>query len=73
MAKPKPEGEKCGHLMPRSPRHPVGDLPCGAPVKFRVVFGPEEGATADVCGRHANYWAVRNKTTINLSTWRTAS
>lgn len=67
MAKPK-HNRKCQHLVPRSPRHPIADLACGSPAKAVVKYGIPLGCVSsepdktdmDVCGRHANYWAVRN-------------
>ena len=55
-------------MMLRPPRHPIADLPCGSPAKFTVNFGGRAGPVSsepnkdimDACGRHANYWAVRN-------------
>jgi len=48
----------CKHMMPRSPRHPVADLQCGANAKSRVLMHLG-GEPFDACGVHANYWQRR--------------
>jgi hypothetical protein len=57
-------GKKCQHQILRSPRHPIADLACGAPARFRVLSGVD----LDCCGTHANFWKRRGRVIIPIIT-----
>lgn len=69
-----PDHKKCQHEMPRSPRHPTGDLPCGAPAKHRAnqsgkgTANSQESDWINVCGVHARYWRNRGAVVIPIIT-----
>lgn len=50
----------CEHLMPRSSRHPIADLPCGVNALFERAEDKQP-----LCGTHALYWKRRGYVIID--------
>lgn len=51
----------CAHLMPRSPRHPIADLPCGV----NALYEREEDEMP-LCGTHRLYWERRGYKVLDV-------